>query len=308
MRKAHIKFLLERDDPKKPGKVLYRKATWHHQSTVDWSNLASVRKLNERRGQLFKRLLGPSRGPRLIWTESEMFAVFEILQEHLVEIGGRYSSIDWDVVATQLDERFHGTVFQIGEPIAARRYKVNGVTTTSIAATLKKAATFEARSGLAIRSQLGAFTHPTAQEILTHAKVEDEKAKKQDSDDEQSEKRDSDDNHSDDRGGTGRKIKGSNKGEGGSKRKSGKGNKRNETKKRTKHEDEREEGTTGVGDDGTEEPFESEFDIYMRKETEKAERESAIAAAAEEERQMAILTHPRTIAKDKAGARWPKGG
>jgi len=57
------------------------------------------------------------------WLKSERDALFDILQEHLAEVGGRWSSIDWQEVAKWFNQRFQGVTQTAGEMTAECRYE-----------------------------------------------------------------------------------------------------------------------------------------------------------------------------------------
>lgn len=67
------------------GKVHYR---FRHQ--VRWDDVKSVKKLQRCRAQNFGRYIGPIRPARQTWLESERDVLFDVTQQHLVDVGGRW--------------------------------------------------------------------------------------------------------------------------------------------------------------------------------------------------------------------------
>jgi len=222
------------------------------------------------------------------WLESERDVLFEILQEHLIKVEGRWSRIQWDVVAKMFNKRFEGVTQKAGEMTAERRYNLNNSTmsskakgsktkktsdtqATSTSQALKKDRQAPQRSGGSLRAQLANFTDPLAQKIIDQAKAEDRKA-----------------NHGDSAG-EGLNTDDDEVGE---------------------DDDESFEGLDGdlEGEGYTGDDDSAEANLRIVEEAECRERRTGLAAAAEEQRQIDLLTNPRQIAKDRLGKRWLRGG
>lgn len=129
----------------------------------------------------------------MAWLESERDVLLDILQEHLIKVGGRWSRIQWDVVAEIFNKRLEGVIQKAGEMTAERRYNLNDSTmstkvknsktkknsdgqATSASQALNQDRKAPQRSGGGLRTQLSNFTHPLAQQIIDQAKAEDRKA------------------------------------------------------------------------------------------------------------------------------------
>ena len=288
-KKLVIEFEIERDDPNNPGKTIKKpnvKFTYRH--SIDWNNKESVQALTKWRGQLFFRVLGKKRSGRVAWLESERDVLLDILQKHLVKVGGRWSRIQWGVVAEIFNKRLEGVIQKAGEMTAERRYNLNDSAmstkvktsknkknsdpqATSTSQALNRDRKAPQRSGGGLRSQLSNFTHPLAQQIIDQAKAEDRRARREGFGTDEEVETDNDDSGED---------------------------------------DEDLEGLEGdlEGENLVEDDESPEANVRAAEEATRRERQAGLAAAAEEQRQIDALTNPRQIAKDRLGNRWLRGG
>lgn len=180
--KLVIEFQVVRKDPKNPSKVITLPNVQHkYRRKVDWNDKQSVGDLSRWRGQIFFRCLGPKRGSRHVWLESERDIFLDLLEEHLKEVSGRWSKIDWDVVAKRYNKRLKGVIQKAGEKTAERRYdknyQRNSPYPTSKSQPLKEARKAPIRSGGSLHTQISYFTIPRAKQIKEKATAEDQKAK-----------------------------------------------------------------------------------------------------------------------------------
>jgi hypothetical protein len=58
----------------------------------------------------------------MVWLNSERDALFDILQKHLVKIGGLWSSIDRQEVAKRFNQLFQGVTQRAERMTAERNY------------------------------------------------------------------------------------------------------------------------------------------------------------------------------------------
>jgi hypothetical protein len=180
--KLVIEFQVVRKDPKNPSKVITLPNIQHkYRRKVDWNDKQSVGELSRWRGQIFFRSLGPKRGSRHVWLESERDIFLDFLEGHLKEVGGRWSRIDWDVVAKRYNKRLKGVIQKAGEMTAERRYdknyQRNSTYLTSKSQPLKEDRKAPIRSGGSLHTQISYFTIPRAKKIKDKATAEDQKAK-----------------------------------------------------------------------------------------------------------------------------------
>lgn len=180
--KLVIEFQVVRKDPKNPSKVISLPNIQHrYRRKVDWNDKKSVGELSRWRGQIFFRCLGPKRGSRHVWLESERDLFLDLLEEHLKEIGGRWTRINWDAVAKQYNERLKGVIQKAGEMTAERRYDKNYQRTNrdpmSKSQPLKEDRKAPIRTGGSLHTQVTYFTIPRAQKVKEKAVAKDQKAK-----------------------------------------------------------------------------------------------------------------------------------
>lgn len=283
-----LSFKLEKDDPNDTSKVirLSKPGEWKYRKWVDWDDKESVALLQKWRSQTFGRILGQQRAVRESWVESERDVLLKVVQQHLLTCGVRWSRIDFEAVTTEYNRLVAGTVQKAGELGAERRYSVKlnsrktnsgntSATQTNISRSLpltkyRKALT---RSLVVFRSQLQQFTHPSAQQIVAQAREKDKEARK-----------------------AGETVVDADEDEEGL-YEAGDGDE--ETKEET--EDEAEDPDAQNGDVKDKEEVANARSLRARV-------LSAQAADTEEARQLALLTNPRQIAKDRAGPNWLRGG
>jgi hypothetical protein len=182
--KLVIEFQVVRIDPKNPSKVIALPNIQHkYRNKVDWNDKRSVGELGRWRSQLFLRSLGNKRESRHVWLESERDILLELLEEHLKDVGGRWSGIDWDVVAKRYNKCLKGVTQKAGEMIAERRYdrsimeRRTNLDSTSKRQPLKENRKAPVRTSSSLHTQMVYFTDPRAKKIREKAKAEDQKPK-----------------------------------------------------------------------------------------------------------------------------------
>jgi hypothetical protein len=180
--KLVIEFQVVRKDPKDPRKVIAQpNIQFKYRRYVDWKNKKSVGELTRWRGQIFLRSLGKKRDGRQVWLESERDIFLDILEGHLKEIAGRWSRIDWDVVAKQFNKCLKGVIQRAGEMTAERRYdknyQRNNQYPSSKSQPLKEDRKAPIRSSSSLHTQIAYFTLPRAKKIKQNAKAEDQRAR-----------------------------------------------------------------------------------------------------------------------------------
>ncbi|KAH6721092.1 hypothetical protein BKA61DRAFT_665847 [Leptodontidium sp. MPI-SDFR-AT-0119] len=183
--KMVLTFSIEKTDPVTAKSIPDGKASFRYRHTVKWDNPESVQKLQRWRAQNFSRHLGPIRPARLMWLESERDILFTVLQDHLANVGGRWSRISWQKVADAYNSLVVGMEQKAGEKAAERLYsfaitekgKKKVVTNLSTGQRLTDDRLAPARSAVGIRNQIRAFTHDTAKRIIDQAKDVDQKAR-----------------------------------------------------------------------------------------------------------------------------------
>jgi hypothetical protein len=92
------------------------------------------------------RVLGKKRDGCLACWSRERDTLLNILREHLVKVGGRWSRIQWDVVAKIFNIRFERVTQIAGEMSAERRYDLNN---TTMSAKVKNSKTKKNSNGQA---------------------------------------------------------------------------------------------------------------------------------------------------------------
>ncbi|KAH7369656.1 hypothetical protein BKA65DRAFT_560828 [Rhexocercosporidium sp. MPI-PUGE-AT-0058] len=183
--KIVLTFDLEKVDKTTGKSVPDGQCHFKYRHTVKWDDGKSVAKLQRWRAQNFGRHLGPVRGARQIWLESERDLLFEVLQDHLAHVGGRWSNISWHKVADAYNALAAGKEQKSGARGAERLYnfeikekgKQKIITNVSKGQVLKKDRLAPRRTHISIRNQIKAFTHTTANKIIHNAKEEDRKAR-----------------------------------------------------------------------------------------------------------------------------------
>ncbi len=182
--KLVIEFQVVRIDPKNPSKVISLPNIQHkYRNKVDWNDKKSVGELGRWRSQLFFRSLGKKRDSRHVWLESERDILLDLLEEHLKEVGGRWSGIYWDVVAKRYNKCLKEVTQKAGEMTAERRYdrscqqKRTNLDSTSKRQPLKENRKAPVRTGGGLHTQMVYFTDPRAKKIREKAKAEDQKPK-----------------------------------------------------------------------------------------------------------------------------------
>ena len=182
--KLYIEFRTERDHPTITGETVPGEpAKYTYRQPVDWNSKESIQKLNNHRYQVFRRNVGGRRKSRGQWTITEQDKLLEIVQGHLrtVEVGGRYSQINWSEVERQFNRFFNGTKTNSGEMTAETRYRVkdkNDVNREAVAKSrpLNNSRIALTRSAMAIQSVLKQFTSEAVKKMIKDAKARDEKA------------------------------------------------------------------------------------------------------------------------------------
>jgi len=165
------------EDPHNPGQMVpSNPATYVYLRKVDWANKESVAKLNQWRCQVFRRTLGPLRTSRPKWTILEHDKLIAIIENHLSGVGidGRYSRIQWDIVADDFNRYFSGCVFPKAEPLAHVQGMQRKDKSGRSSLFMKSASPFVARSTSAIVHHLNNFTSSAARELVGEAKALDE--------------------------------------------------------------------------------------------------------------------------------------
>ncbi|KAG4435857.1 hypothetical protein IFR05_008654 [Cadophora sp. M221] len=183
--KLVLSFSLEKVDKKSGKSVPDGLAHFRYRHRVHWDKAKSVGKLQRWRAQNFGRHLGPVRGARFMWLESERDVLFSVLQDHLESVGGRWSRISWPQVTAAYNEIVAGTKQRAGELGAERIYnfkvkqrgKVKMVTNISKDHRLSADRLAPPRTHVGIRNQIKVFTHDTAKRIIDQAKEADRKAR-----------------------------------------------------------------------------------------------------------------------------------
>jgi hypothetical protein len=106
-----IEIKMRKPDPGNPREYIDSEpAIYKYRRRVDWNDPKSVNRLKLWRRQIWGRNFGATRDGRQVWTEVERDYLFQILAEHLPDIGGRWRKIDWDMLANRFNERFEGIV------------------------------------------------------------------------------------------------------------------------------------------------------------------------------------------------------
>ncbi|KAH9222256.1 hypothetical protein DL95DRAFT_454722 [Leptodontidium sp. 2 PMI_412] len=120
--KMVLTFSIEKTDPVTAKSIPDGKASFRYRHTVKWDNPESVQKLQRWRAQNFSRHLGPIRPARLMWLESERDILFTVLQDHLANVGGRWSRISWQKVVDAYNSLVVGMEQKAGEKAAEHLY------------------------------------------------------------------------------------------------------------------------------------------------------------------------------------------
>lgn len=192
-----IKITVERDDPSNTGRKLRRVAVWKFGHSMNFNDLEDIKKLKQWRNQVFFRVLGRVRDARLPWLEVERDFVLYILKKHLKTeaVGGRWSMIKWNEIATKLNNKFGGQEQAAGLMTAPRAYRADTNGVTSKAMVLKKARVGPVRSAGSLLSAVKNFESDLAKKIVMDAKKADDIARAGNSD---SEGNEADDDTTDD--------------------------------------------------------------------------------------------------------------
>jgi hypothetical protein len=84
--KLIIKLEVKRHDPKKPGRLIMGKPrVYKFKKAVDWNDTTSIKRLNQWREQVFRRLLGKVRETREYWLMCEKNRVINIVENFMKE-------------------------------------------------------------------------------------------------------------------------------------------------------------------------------------------------------------------------------
>ncbi|KAF8866346.1 hypothetical protein BDZ45DRAFT_781238 [Acephala macrosclerotiorum] len=143
-----------------------------------WSSQRWIDRLNKWRYQILHRKLGAEGDSRWQWTVAEEELLYQLLNEHLPTVDGRYSQVNWGDVADRFNGQMRGRHFNQHDLTAVTQYKKGKETVVTASRPVATAHDFESRTAKALKTQLDKFTNDAARKILMESKKADKDAKK----------------------------------------------------------------------------------------------------------------------------------